>query len=167
MDKWPVYLDLFENFTLQKHTHPGGYNFHNSIRAQNSDVLIQFFLDFSVRINYADFIRYLSVRINIYIRVRKNQLPTRAIFSQLEEGKQVTIIAKDLTMQQFSTAKEFGEIIRRERKRQGFTQTQLANYSRVGLTFVSNLENGKPTAELERALRVAQTLGIDFFAKKR
>lgn len=79
----------------------------------------------------------------------------------------MTIIAKDLTMQQFSTAKEFGEIIRRERKRQGFTQTQLANYSRVGLTFVSNLENGKPTAELERALRVAQTLGIDFFAKKR
>ena len=27
LDKWPVYLDLFDNFTLQKHTHPGGVCF--------------------------------------------------------------------------------------------------------------------------------------------
>lgn len=64
-------------------------------------------------------------------------------------------------------ATEFGKLIREERKKQGMTQLELAEFSAVGITFVSNLENGKPTSELEKSLRVLQTLGIDLFAKKR
>ena len=37
----------------------------------------------------------------------------------------------------------------------------------VGINFVSDLENGKPTCELEKSIRVAQTLGIDLFAQSR
>ena len=46
------------------------------------------------------------------------------------------------------STKELGELIMHERKAQGLTQTQLAGLSGVGITFLSNLENGKQTAEL-------------------
>ena len=65
------------------------------------------------------------------------------------------------------TPADLGNLIRAERKSKGFTQTKLAHYSGVGINFVSNLENGKETAEIGKALRVAQTLGIDLFAKPR
>lgn len=64
-------------------------------------------------------------------------------------------------------ASGFGAVLREERRRQGYTQQEVADYSGVGITFVSQLERGKPTAELGKALRVMQTLGIDFFAKPR
>ena len=70
-------------------------------------------------------------------------------------------------MIRFSTAKELGTLIRTERKRRGYTQELLADFSGVGITFLSQLENGKPTAELEKALRVVQTLGIDLYAESR
>lgn len=70
-------------------------------------------------------------------------------------------------MIRFSTAKELGALIRAERKRRGYTQELLADFSGVGVTFLSQLENGKPTAELEKMLRVAQTLGIDLYAESR
>ena len=58
---------------------------------------------------------------------------------------------------------ELGQLISRERKHQGLTQTQLA----VGITFLSNLENGKPTAEIGKTFNVITTLGIDLFAEGR
>ena len=70
-------------------------------------------------------------------------------------------------MIRFSTAKELGAVIRAERKWIGYTQELLAEFSDVGITFLSQLENGKPTAELEKALRVAQTLGINLYAESR
>ena len=57
--------------------------------------------------------------------------------------------------------------IRTERKRQGLTQTDLADLCGVSLTFISNLENGKPTAELAKALTVLITLGLDVYLAKR
>lgn len=70
-------------------------------------------------------------------------------------------------MQQIATSKDIGSLIRAERKRQGFTQTELAGLCGVGLTFLSNLENGKQTAELGKALNVLTVLGIDLFAERR
>lgn len=64
-------------------------------------------------------------------------------------------------------ASGFGAVLREERRRQGYTQQEVADYSGVGITFVSQLERGKPTAELGKALRAMQTLGIDFFAEPR
>ena len=52
-----------------------------------------------------------------------------------------------------------------ERKTQGLTQTQLAGLSGVGITFLSNLENGKQTAELGKTLNVLATLGLTFSQK--
>ncbi|WP_302962924.1 helix-turn-helix transcriptional regulator [uncultured Adlercreutzia sp.] len=65
------------------------------------------------------------------------------------------------------TSKDLGATIRAERKRQKLTQTELANLCAVSLSFISNLENGKATAELEKALKVLSTLGLDIAITKR
>lgn len=66
-----------------------------------------------------------------------------------------------------NSAKAFGEAIRKRRKELGYTQAQLAAFSGCSTPFLSALENGKPTAELERSLRVACTLGLDIFVESR
>lgn len=58
-------------------------------------------------------------------------------------------------------AKQFGEAIRSRREKLGYTQTEVADACGVGIMFVSQLERGKETAQLGKALRVANMLGID------
>ncbi|MEG1827552.1 MAG: helix-turn-helix domain-containing protein [Gordonibacter sp.] len=70
-------------------------------------------------------------------------------------------------MTSFASTEELGGLLREERKRKGYTQLKLAHYSGVGVNFISNLERGKETSELGKALRVAQTLGIDLSADSR
>lgn len=70
-------------------------------------------------------------------------------------------------MTNIRNANDFGAIVRAERKRRGYTQTELAEFSGVGINFVSQLERGKETAELGLALRVMATLGIDLEAVPR
>jgi HTH-type transcriptional regulator/antitoxin HipB len=62
---------------------------------------------------------------------------------------------------------EFGAAIRARRKALGNTQAQVAALCGTGLRFISDLENGKPTIELGKALFVAQALGIDVLARLR
>ena len=70
-------------------------------------------------------------------------------------------------MSEAYTVKDIGDRVRKERKAQGMTQSQLADLCGVGLSFVSNLENGKPTLEAGKMLRVVNTLGLDLFLSKR
>lgn len=70
-------------------------------------------------------------------------------------------------MIQFSNAAEFGALVRSERKRQGLTQTELAEFCGVGINFVSSVERGKETVELGKALALASMLGIDLLAERR
>ena len=60
------------------------------------------------------------------------------------------------------TSKDVGAAIRAE-----LTQTELADLCAVSLSFVSNLENGKATTELEKTLKVLNTLGLDVMIAKR
>ena len=57
-------------------------------------------------------------------------------------------------------AKSFGAAVRMYRKKQGATQTQLAAIANTGARFIGDLENGKPSVQLEKALRVAKILGL-------
>ena len=61
-------------------------------------------------------------------------------------------------------SKTFGLLVRKCRKQQKVTQAQLAAVSNVGLRFVSELENGKPTSQLDKALRVANMAGLTLAA---
>ena len=58
------------------------------------------------------------------------------------------------------TTEELGKIIRETRKNLGVTQKGLALTSGTGLRFVIDLEKGKETCEIGKALTVLQTLGI-------
>lgn len=64
-------------------------------------------------------------------------------------------------------ARDIGSLVSTERKHQGLTQADLAGLSGVGITFLSQLENGKGTAEVDKVLAVVETLGIDLIARRR
>ncbi len=66
---------------------------------------------------------------------------------------------------QISAAEEFGGIIKKARKSLGLTQSDVAGASGVGLRFIVDLERGKPTCELGKALRVAMMLGVKIEAQ--
>ena len=57
--------------------------------------------------------------------------------------------------------RQIGAAIRHKRRAIGMRQAELAALSGVGPRFLSELENGKPTAEIGKALRVLQRLGLD------
>ncbi len=56
---------------------------------------------------------------------------------------------------------DFGALVRLHRLKQGITQADLAALSGVGTRFISDLENGKPTIALGKALQVAHGLGLE------
>ena len=58
------------------------------------------------------------------------------------------------------TPQDIGKSIRDTRKRLGVTQRALALTSGTGLRFVIDLENGKETCEIGKALTILHTLGI-------
>ncbi len=57
------------------------------------------------------------------------------------------------------TSDELGRIIRAARRAQGLRQDQLAGAAGVGVRFLSELERGKATARLGKALAVLAALG--------
>lgn len=64
-------------------------------------------------------------------------------------------------------AEEFGKVLRKRRKRLGYTQSYLSDFSGFSVSFISDLENGKPTAELGKALYLANILGLDIESTER
>ena len=58
------------------------------------------------------------------------------------------------------TAQAIGQIIRENRKRLDVTQKDLALTSGTGLRFVIDLEKGKETCQIGKALTILHTLGI-------
>lgn len=59
------------------------------------------------------------------------------------------------------SAKDFGALIRFRRKGLGWTQTELAARSGTGERFIVELEAGKPSCQLEKALIVARSVGLE------
>ena len=60
-----------------------------------------------------------------------------------------------------SNARQFGEALRKRRKELKYTQAFLAEFSGFSVSFLSDLEHGKSTAELGKALYIANILGLD------
>ncbi len=65
------------------------------------------------------------------------------------------------------TPEKLGSLVRRRRRELSLTQTDLADVARTTLRFVSELEGGKPTAQLDGILRVLAALGIELEARSR
>ena len=64
-------------------------------------------------------------------------------------------------------AESFGKAIRARRKELHYTQGFRAEFSGLSVSFISDLENGKKTIELEKAIYLANLLGLDLILKGR
>lgn len=62
---------------------------------------------------------------------------------------------------------DLGRLVRKVREGRGFSQQEFADLAGVGRRFLSELENGKPTLELGKVLKVANAAGISLFARER
>ncbi|MDQ2993929.1 MAG: transcriptional regulator [Pseudomonadota bacterium] len=65
------------------------------------------------------------------------------------------------------TAGELGRIIRAFRKSQGLTLYTVAGLSHLSMRFLSELERGKETAEIGKALTAMNNLGLEIIIQPR
>lgn len=63
--------------------------------------------------------------------------------------------------------KEFGKACRNRRKELGYTQGYLSEVSGLSTSFISDVENGKTTVELGKAMQLAKLIGMDIFLEER
>ena len=64
-------------------------------------------------------------------------------------------------------SQSFGEAIKNRRKEMGYTQRYISEYTGFSISFISDLENGKSTAELGKAIFLANLLGLDINSTSR
>jgi len=62
---------------------------------------------------------------------------------------------------------DMADIVRKARKNQGATQAEFASLCGVGVRFISELENGKPTVQLGKVLQVIKCLGLELSIRPR
>ena len=65
------------------------------------------------------------------------------------------------------TPREFGAAIRAQRNRLHYTQAALAAFTGFSVSFLSDLENGKETVELGKAMYLPNLLGMDLILQDR
>ena len=64
-------------------------------------------------------------------------------------------------------SKSLGQAIRVRRKELNYTQAYLSELTGLSATFISDLERGKPTAEIEKTIRLINILGMDLLVERR
>lgn len=74
---------------------------------------------------------------------------------------------KTFTKQNVKDAKAIGELIKKTRKESNLTQANAAALCGVGTRFISDLENGKPTLQLEHVLKVINAFGLEIIIQRR
>lgn len=72
-------------------------------------------------------------------------------------------IRQDAAYGKISTPEELGRIIRLKRKEICVRQEIAAGMAGVGTKFLSQLENGKETAELGKTLQVLRKMGLEVY----
>ena len=60
-----------------------------------------------------------------------------------------------------NSAADFGNSLKKRRKELGLTQRYLSEFTGFSISFISDLENGKSTCELGKAIYLANMLGLD------
>lgn len=68
---------------------------------------------------------------------------------------------------QIKTASELGHIVRVFRKDQKFSLEKISGITHLSMRFLSELERGKETAELGKALEVLNKLGLEIIIQPR
>ena len=65
------------------------------------------------------------------------------------------------------TITEIGRVVRNQRREHNLRQAELAAIAGVGTRFVSELENGKFSLEMGKAIQVLQTVGLELSVSPR
>ena len=55
----------------------------------------------------------------------------------------------------------FGQAIKLRRKEMKYTQRDISELTGFSISFISDLENGKSTAEIGKAIYISNVLGLD------
>lgn len=64
-------------------------------------------------------------------------------------------------------AASLGNAIRSRRKELKYTQGHISEITGLSVSFLSDLENGKPTAEIGKTIEVINLLGLDILVEAR
>ncbi len=64
-------------------------------------------------------------------------------------------------------AESFGLALKQRRKEMNYTQREISDLTGFSISFISDLENGKSTAEIGKAIYLANVLGLDIDIKCR
>ena len=66
-----------------------------------------------------------------------------------------------------NNAADFGKALKKRRKELGYTQRYISEFTGFSISFISDLENGKSTAELGKAIYLTNMLGLDITVNER
>jgi len=66
-----------------------------------------------------------------------------------------------------TSVETFGLVVKERRKQLGYTQAYISEVTGISTSFISDLENGKKTVELGKAIFIANLLGLDIEMKVR
>ena len=66
-----------------------------------------------------------------------------------------------------STAKELGKKKKKRREKLQYTQSYVSEYTGLSISFISEVENGKETAQIGKVMQLIEILGMDLEIKER
>jgi len=64
-------------------------------------------------------------------------------------------------------AKELGIELKNKRKSLGFTQAEISERTGLSASFISEVENGKETAEIGKVILLISILGLNLYVEER
>ena len=64
-----------------------------------------------------------------------------------------------------NSIKDLAELVKAKRKEEGMTQREVAGYCNCGVRFISDLENGKPTMQIDKVIHICKMFDIELFAE--
>ena len=62
---------------------------------------------------------------------------------------------------------DLGIEIKKKRKTMGYTQSDISERTGLSVSFISEVENGKETAEIGKVMRLVSILGLNVFVEER
>lgn len=66
-----------------------------------------------------------------------------------------------------NNAADLGKALKKRRKELGYTQRYISEFTGFSISFNSDLENGKSTAEIGKAIYLTNMLGLDITVNAR
>lgn len=77
------------------------------------------------------------------------------------------MVTEDSVLRNVQTTASLGDLVREVRKRQGLTQLDVAGLAGLSNRFIIDLERGKETLQMQKALDVLALLGLELVVRKK